>query len=46
VIALDLHTPATPVTKLAAAKLVIDYVLVYGHSRRQPLDNRDQRSSV
>src|ERR1043165_8223050 len=46
VVALDLHAPAAPVTKLAAAQLVIDQMLIDGQSCGQPLNNRDERSSV
>src|ERR1043165_1494741 len=46
VIALNLHAPAAPVTKLAATKFVIDQTLIDRQSGRQTLDYRDERSAM
>src|ERR1043165_7637308 len=45
-VALDLHAPAAPVAPLPALKLAVDLLRVNGETRRQTLDDGDERATV
>ena len=46
VVTLNLHAPTAPIAKLAPPQFVVDDSLIDRQSRRQSLNDRNQRSSV
>jgi hypothetical protein len=45
-IALNLHPPAPTISELSSSQFLIDQLLIDWYSCGQPLNDRDQRSSV